>query len=158
MADVVSRAVRSRMMAGIKGQDTQPEKLIRQGLFARGFRFRLHPKGLPGRPDLVLPAYGAAIFIHGCFWHLHGDDCPLFKWPGTREQWWRDKLEGTAERDARKRRELMRAGWWVLTLWECALKGPTRQPLDTLLDRIERWLRHDERHLELRGRRRRRAT
>ncbi|MGE3854449.1 MAG: very short patch repair endonuclease [Planctomycetota bacterium] len=153
MVDVVSRATRRRMMAGIRGANTRPELLIRHGLYARGFRYRLHAKHLPGRPDLVLPHWGSAIFIHGCFWHRHGDDCPLFKWPSTRTAWWREKLDGNHERDARKRRELIDDGWWVLTLWECALKGPTRRPIDQLLDRIEQWLRHERRHLELRGRR-----
>ena len=90
MADVVDRKTRSRMMSGIRGKNTRPELLIRKGLHARGFRFRLHDKRLPGKPDLVLPKYSAVIFVHGCFWHGH--DCHLFKWPQSRREFWRKKI------------------------------------------------------------------
>lgn len=89
MTDVVDKATRSRMMAGIKGKDTKPEMLIRSELHRRGFRFRKNVKDLPGKPDIVLPKYRAVIMVNGCFWHGHG--CRLFKWPSTRPEFWREK-------------------------------------------------------------------
>ena len=89
MADVVDKATRSRMMAGIKGKDTKPEMLIRSELHRRGFRFRKNVKELPGKPDIVLPKYKAVIMVNGCFWHGH--ECHLFKWPATRPEFLREK-------------------------------------------------------------------
>lgn len=86
------------MMAGIRGKDTKPELVVRRGLHALGFRFRLHDRALSGKPDMVLPRWRAVIFIHGCFWHAH--DCPLFRWPGTRQDFWRQKIGRNQERDA----------------------------------------------------------
>lgn len=87
MTDVVDSATRSRMMSCIRGKDTRPEMVIRRGLHKSGFRFRLHDKSMPGKPDLVLKKYNAVIFINGCFWHKH--ECRLFKWPKTRPEFWR---------------------------------------------------------------------
>lgn len=114
------------MMAGIRSRDTRPEMVIRRGLHALGYRYRLHDRRLPGRPDLVFPSRRAVIFIHGCFWHGH--DCSLFRWPGARSQFWRDKIGGNIARDARVRAELRAAGWRVINIWECALRGRNRQP------------------------------
>ena len=119
------------MMAGIGPKDTRPELMIRRGLHAMGYRYRLHDRKLPGRPDLVFPSRRAVIFIHGCFWHGH--DCSLFRWPGTRPQFWRDKIGGNIVRDARVRQALMANGWRVLDVWECALRGRDRQPPETVL-------------------------
>ena len=138
MVDVVSQETRSRMMAGITGKDTRPEVLIRQGLHARGFRFRLHQQDLPGKPDLVFASRRSVIFVNGCFWHGHG--CHLFKWPSTRREWWRDKINGTRRRDRRAIRELTADDWRVLTIWECALKGKTRRPHETVINQVARWL------------------
>lgn len=138
MPDIVSAAVRSRMMAGIKGKDTKPEMLVRRGLFARGFRFRLHDKRLPGRPDLVLPRYRAAIQVNGCFWHGH--NCALFKWPDTRRSFWEDKIRRNRLNDERTLTQLREAGWRVMTVWECALRGPTRMTSEDALSRIAAWL------------------
>lgn len=107
-------------MSGIRGKDTKPEWMVRRGLHSRGFRYRLHAKELPGRPDLVLPKYHAVIFIHGCFWHGH--DCPLFKWPKTREEFWRLKIEGNVVRDAKAIDALLQKDWRVATVWECGLR------------------------------------
>jgi DNA mismatch endonuclease (patch repair protein) len=124
MADVVDPATRSRMMAGIRGKDTKPELLLRKALHARGFRYRLGGAKLPGRPDLVLPRHSAVVFVHGCFWHGHG--CRYFKWPKTRTDWWRAKIDGNRERDGRNRQALLDAGWRVGIVWECAMRATPR--------------------------------
>ena len=149
MPDVVDRKTRSRMMSGIKGADTKPEMIIRSGLHKRGFRFRLHDKKLPGKPDLVLPKYHAVIFVNGCFWHKH--KCHLFKWPKTREDFWREKIEGNAARDERNIQALLDEGWRVMTIWECALKGKTRRPEAEVANEITAWLSRSSSHAEIAG-------
>jgi DNA mismatch endonuclease (patch repair protein) len=149
MVDVVAPNVRSRMMSGIRATDTKPERLLRKGLHARGLRFRLHDKRLPGRPDLVLPKWRAALFAHGCFWHGHS--CPLFKWPKSRPMFWREKIEGNRTRDAAAVAALRQRGWRVGVVWECALKGPGRLPLAYVLEKCEDWLRSDAAELEIEG-------
>jgi len=134
MVDVVDAATRSRMMSGIKGKNTKPELLIRSALHRRGFRFRLHDKKLPSKPDLVLPKYNAVIQIHGCFWHGH--DCHLFKLPSTRTDFWREKIAGNVARDEKSLALLQAQGWRVLVIYECALKGKTRLPFEALVDWI----------------------
>lgn len=150
MADVVTAAVRSRMMAGIRGTNTKPELILRKGLHAQGFRFRLHDKGLPGKPDIVFPRYRAVIFAHGCFWHGH--DCHLFKWPSTRPEFWQQKIGRNREVDARSDAALAEAGWRRAIVWECALKGRTKLPLEEVIARCAEWLRSDEPTLVIRGR------
>lgn len=130
--------------------DTRPEQIIRKALHARGFRYRLHPKDIPGKPDLVLPKYRATIFVHGCFWHGH--DCPLFKWPKTREEFWREKINRNRARDMSVRRELSAAGWRVALVWECALKGRGRLPLMQTIDSISSWLSSGADELCIEGR------
>jgi DNA mismatch endonuclease, patch repair protein len=120
MADVVDKATRSRMMAGIKGKNTKPEILVRKALHAEGFRFRLHVKDLPGKPDIVLPKYRAVIFVHGCFWHGH--ECKYFRWPTSRKNFWQSKIMGNRARDMRSTNFLRRNGWKVNTIWECQLR------------------------------------
>lgn len=148
-ADIVSTSVRSRMMAGIKGKSTRPELAIRSALHRRGFRFRLHRKDLPGKPDLVFAGRNAVIFVHGCFWHGH--DCHLFRWPKSREDFWREKIGKNIERDRRQRQTLTEAGWRIGTVWECALKGKTRLPFDSVVDRCAMWLKSDTKVLEVSG-------
>ena len=138
MADVVNAATRSRMMAGIRGKDTRPEMIIRRGLHARGFRYRLHDRRLPGSPDLVFPGRRAVIFIHGCFWHGHG--CNLFRLPATRTEFWEAKIEGNRARDGSAEAALLADGWRVLSIWECALKGRERLTVDEVLDQAVYWL------------------
>src|SRR5690606_16975078 len=99
-ADIVSPKTRSRMMSGIRGKNTRPELILRSALHRKGFRFRLHRKDLPGRPDMIFPQYRAVLFVHGCFWHGH--NCHLFKWPSTREEFWREKIAGNIKRDKRQ--------------------------------------------------------
>lgn len=149
MADVVPHAVRSRMMAGIRGKDTKPEMLLRRGLHALGFRYRLHVRDLPGKPDLVFPGRRAVLFAHGCFWHGH--DCALFVWPKSREEWWRQKIERNRAVDARAMAALAAAGWRVGVVWECALKGRGRKPLPEVIESCAAWLQSDAPTFETRG-------
>lgn len=149
MADIVPADVRSRMMAGIRGTNTKPELLLRKGLHARGFRFRLHDPALPGKPDIVLPRYRAVILAHGCFWHGH--DCHLFKWPSTQPEFWQTKIGRNREVDARTDAELAQAGWRQGVVWECALKGRTRLPLEDVISACADWLRSDRQRIEIRG-------
>lgn len=142
MPDIVDAETRSRMMSGIRGKDTKPELLIRKGLHARGFRFRLHAKNVPGKPDLIFPRYRATIFVHGCFWHRH--DCHLFKMPSTGTEFWRTKLDRNRARDTEVRCALLNAGWRVLVIWECALKGKIRLDLNEALDRAGAWIRSND--------------
>lgn len=138
MADVVDAATRSGIMAGIRGKDTRPEMILLRGLHARGLRYRLHDRRLPGSPDLVFPGRHAVIFIHGCFWHWHG--CHLFRLPAMRHEFWEEKIGGNRARDEAAETALLADGWRVLTIWECALKGRKRLPVDEVLDRTADWL------------------
>jgi len=138
MVDVVSKEVRSRMMSGIRSKDTKPEVLIRKGLHELGFRFRLHDKTLPGRPDIVLPKYRATIFVHGCFWHGH--DCSLFKRPTTRPEFWIDKIDTNRNRDLKTETALQQAGWRIGRVWECSLKGAKRRQLREVIQECALWL------------------
>ena len=149
MSDVHSPATRSRNMSAIRGKDTKPEMLIRRALHARGFRFRLHNRALPGSPDLVLPKHRAAIFVHGCFWHRH--DCPMFHWPSSREEFWRGKLNANYERDERNINLLLNAGWRVAVVWECSIRGKHRRDLSAVVDALYDWLASDQHFLTVSG-------
>lgn len=138
MTDVLTPEQRRLNMSRIHGKDTKPEMLLRRGLHARGFRFRLHRRGLPGCPDLVFPKFRAVIFVHGCFWHGHG--CPMFKLPATRTEFWVAKIAANQVRDARALEEIAEAGWRALVIWECALRGSARRPLEEVLEQIAAWL------------------
>lgn len=118
-------------MAAIKAKNTKPEMIVRRGLHSRGLRFRLHPRDLPGCPDLVFPCKRIALFVHGCFWHAH-EDCRYFKLPKTDEERWRTKLEGNRARDERDQAALRSIGWQVLVVWECELRGDVTMRLDAL--------------------------
>jgi len=121
MADVHNTATRSYNMSQIKGKNTKPEMLVRKFLHARGFRYKLHDKTLPGKPDLVLPKYKTVIFIHGCFWHGH-HGCRYFVVPKTRTDWWLAKINGNKDNDSKAMRLLKKNGWEIITIWECDLK------------------------------------
>lgn len=149
MADIVSTAVRSRMMSGIRSTNTKPEMILRKGLHRLGFRFRLHDRRLPGSPDLVLPKHGAVLFAHGCFWHGH--DCHLFRLPSTRTDFWLAKINRNREVDARSHASLRDQEWRVGVVWECALKGRTRLSLEDVIDTCSEWLQSDQPELEVRG-------
>lgn len=149
MTDVVDKETRSRMMSGIKGKDTKPELLIRKALFAKGFRYKLHDKTLPGKPDLVFPKYNAVIFVHGCFWHGHG--CHLFKWPKTRPEFWKKKINRNIEVDNNNYDKLKETAWRVLTIWECSLKGKSKLPFNIVMDMVEGWLLRGIRDKSIKG-------
>lgn len=139
MADVLTTEQRRLNMRRIRGKDTKLEMLLRRGLHSRGLRYRLHPKNLSGKPDMVFPRYRAVIFVHGCFWHGH--DCSLFKWPTTRADFWRKKIKGNRERDIRIVDQLIMAGWRVLVVWECALRGRYKRSLTDVLNEAECFVR-----------------
>nr|WP_192385785.1 very short patch repair endonuclease [Mesorhizobium silamurunense] len=122
MADTLTSERRSWNMSRIKGRNTSPELLLRSLLHRAGFRFRLHAKQLPGRPDVVLPKYRTVIFVHGCFWHRH-PGCRNATTPSTRWAFWQEKFDSNVSRDARNQEALESARWTVLTVWECELKA-----------------------------------
>lgn len=138
MTDVHSKIVRRKNMRSIRAVDTKPELLLRKALHNAGFRYRLHKKELPGKPDIVLMKYRTVIFVHGCFWHKHG--CHLFKLPKTRSEWWLNKLTANRYRDLVVEDKLRESGWRVIVVWECALKGRLRLPLPELLVKISNWI------------------
>jgi DNA mismatch endonuclease (patch repair protein) len=110
-------------MSRIRGKDTQPELMLRRALYALGYRYRLHQKGLPGRPDLVFIGRKKAIWVHGCFWHWHPDEsCSIAKIPKSRQEYWRAKFTRNRARDQRTQQELQAKGWSVMAVWECQLR------------------------------------
>jgi DNA mismatch endonuclease, patch repair protein len=125
--DVHEPEVRSFNMSQIKGKNTRPEMLVRRFLFSKGFRYRLHVKNLPGKPDIVLPKYKTVIFVHGCFWHGH-EGCKYFVVPKTRTEWWLNKININKANDQKAITLLIKANWKIITLWECELK-PTFLPI-----------------------------
>lgn len=125
MPDVFSKAKRSEVMSHIGARDTGPERAVRSVLHRMGYRFRLHRTDLPGKPDIVLPRFGTAIFVHGCFWHRH-KGCRFAYTPKSRRKFWLGKLESNVTRDRRVNRELAKLGWHVVTVWECELRFPDR--------------------------------
>lgn len=134
MVDSLTPEQRSAQMSRIRGANTKLEVLVRKGLHARGFRYRLGGSGLPGRPDIVLPRFQTVIFVHGCFWHGHS--CPLYRLPKTRPDFWRAKVEKNRARDSRVVQELESRGWCVLVLWECSLRGVDSAGQADVLDSI----------------------
>ena len=129
--DVVGASTRSVMMSGIRSKNTRPEILLRKYLHARGFRFRLHVKDLPGRPDIVLPRYRLCIFVHGCFWHRHLN-CPYAATPKSNTVFWLQKFTANTIRDEKVEYMLSQAGWRVFQIWECGLKGMDETTLEWL--------------------------
>lgn len=144
MPDVVSPEVRSRMMSGIRGKDTKPELALRRALHRDGFRYRLHAKNLPGRPDLVFPRFKAAVFVNGCFWHGH-EGCKYFKIPSTRTDFWTKKLDSNRARDRLRRDQLEGSGWRTAVVWECAM----RHQQSEVVEQVERWLGGDQERLDV---------
>ena len=132
MTDVHSAQTRSYNMSRIRSKNTRPEILIRKRLFAAGFRFRIHPKGLPGKPDIVLKKYKTIIFVHGCFWHGH-QGCKYFVVPKTRTEWWLNKIDRNKLLDALNKEKLTAQNWKVINIFECELK---KDKLDTTMQNL----------------------
>lgn len=131
--DTVDKDTRSKIMRSVPQKNTKPEIVLRKALHGMGFRYRLHDKRLPGRPDLVFPRYKTVIFVHGCFWHRHG--CKYTTTPSSREEFWNEKFKANVERDRNNVRELENSGWRVLTVWECQLKnGIDRETIKQLTE------------------------
>jgi DNA mismatch endonuclease (patch repair protein) len=118
--DTVTKEQRSKNMAAIRSKDTKPEKKVRTFLHAKGLRFRLHPKDLPGKPDLVFPRYKLVVFINGCFWHGHSP-CKIAKAPKSNLEYWVPKIQRNIARDASNKKALKKLGWKVITIWECSI-------------------------------------
>lgn len=126
MTDVHDHITRSHNMRQIRSKDTEPEMIVRKRLFSIGFRFRLHKKGMPGKPDIVLPKYKTIINVNGCFWHGH-KECKYFKLPETRHNWWKEKIISTIARDKKNNGKLKLMGWNIIDVWECELKGEVKE-------------------------------
>lgn len=150
MADIKSTEERSKNMAAIRSRDTKPEVFVRCGLFSRGYRYRIAPKNVPGHPDLYLAKYKAAIFVHGCFWHRH-DGCKYAYSPKSRPEFWNAKFESNLKRDYVVKEALQEKGFRQLIIWECSIREALRNEgiRIKLFDRIERFLRSDEKYLEI---------
>lgn len=136
MADTFSHEDRSRLMSRVKGRDTKPEKLVRSLLHRMGYRFRLHRKDLPGKPDIVLPGRKKVVFVHGCFWHGH-PNCPRASRPADNREFWDQKIEGNIARDAKTLEELHALGWETLVIWTCELK---KRNFELLADKLRRFV------------------
>lgn len=135
MADIISKQKRSEVMSKIHAKDTKPEKIVRSLLHRRGFRFQLHNKNLPGKPDICLPKYHTVIFVHGCFWHRH-KGCKRATTPASNIRYWSKKFHRNVERDKHNVRLLRKSGWQVLIVWECQLRM-----LDKLMGRLQQAIR-----------------
>lgn len=145
MTDVHNPVTRSRNMAAIKGKNTGPEILVRKALFSLGLRYRLHKKELQGKPDIVFVSKKVAIFVHGCFWHMH--DCEKFKLPQSRKSFWLEKLQGNKNRDKKNIQELLDKGWRVIIVWECDIKKHQKDKnLNDLALRIKALLEPQSQH------------
>lgn len=138
--DIVDPARRSRMMSGIKGKDTKPEMLVRRFLYAHGYRYRLHRKDLPGKPDIVISRLRVCIFVHGCFWHHH-QGCRFAVLPKSRPEFWKTKLLANSYRDQRAVEALKENGWRTFIIWECELRRP-EAVMESLLERLRKLTVH----------------
>lgn len=146
MADIVDPEARSRMMRGIRGTNTKPELNIRRRLHAAGFRYGLHRKDLPGRPDMVMPRHNAVVFVHGCYWHRHAD-CRLATTPSSRTEFWTAKFAANQERDRRNISDLRDRGWRVAVVWECEVRSASGA--DRAVSELIEWLLSDNENIEI---------
>lgn len=140
--DTVDGQTRSRIMASVGQKDTGAELLLRRALHKIGLRYRLHDRSLPGRPDLALPYFHAVVFVHGCYWHSHG--CYRSTIPKGRREFWIKKFELNKSRDERVQKMLLQAGWRVLIVWECALRGKSARPAAAVAEAVKAWLDSSE--------------
>ncbi|KXH85111.1 very short patch repair endonuclease [Chryseobacterium kwangjuense] len=136
MMDIWSKEKRSEVMSKIRGKNTKPEMILRSQLFMKGFRFRIHKKDLPGKPDIVLPKYKTVIFVHGCFWHYH-KDCREGRIPSTNSKFWQEKLSKNIDRDEKYIKELQQLGWKVIVIWECEIEKNIEDTLEKLIVNIK---------------------
>jgi DNA mismatch endonuclease (patch repair protein) len=136
-------------MSRIRSTNTRPELTIRKALHRRGFRYRLHSSAVAGKPDIVLPAHKAAVFVHGCFWHGH--NCPFYRQPKTRPEFWATKISANRKRDAAVGTLLKEAGWRRLVIWECALRGQPEHVIEGVVDRAAKWISSKRGDGEIRG-------
>ena len=134
--DTLSTAERSERMSRVRSKDTRPELFVRRLLFSTGYRYRLHLRSVPGTPDIVFPSRKKAIFVHGCFWHRHWE-CRNTRLPKSKLEFWKPKLEGNKARDTQKQRELLKAGWQFLIIWECEIRD------DALRNRLRSFLEEE---------------
>lgn len=152
MTDIFDKQTRSKIMSTVRSKNTKLEIEIRKRLFEQGFRYRLHADELPGKPDIVFPKYATVIFIHGCFWHFHG--CTRSTIPEERREWWEKKLHDNRIRDAKDLAALHNAGWRILIVWECAVRGlgiNREKALDNVGIRAGKFLRSKRKLLEISG-------
>ncbi len=126
--DIWDKKKRSEVMSHIRSKDTKPERILRSALHKRGYRFRIHRKDLPGKPDIVLPKYQTVIFVHGCFWHYHAD-CREGRIPHTNTKFWKEKLSKTVNRDKEHQKVLQEIGWKVMVFWECEVENKLQEVL-----------------------------
>ncbi len=149
MADVFSSEKRSSVMSKIRGKDTKPEVKVRKALHGLGYRYSLHKKELPGKPDLYFKKYNAVVEINGCYWHGH--NCHLFSMPKSNTEFWKKKINGNKKRDERNIEKLKEMGFRVLIIWECAIKGKTSLQFDSLIKEVEEWINSESNFMEIQG-------
>ncbi|MCG9703215.1 DNA mismatch endonuclease Vsr [Vibrio natriegens] len=147
--DVHDKETRSKNMRAIKSRDTKPEMMLRRLLYQNGYRYRVSSPNLPGKPDIWIAKWNTAIFVNGCFWHMHS--CEMFKLPGTRTDFWLEKLEGNRKRDREKIQELNSLGIRVLVIWECSLRGRAKLTPEILLSLVKTFLLTDNPVAEISG-------
>lgn len=146
MADFMAPQQRSRAMSKVRGKETKIEQKVRSYLYRRGFRFRKNVKELPGKPDIILPRYKVVVFIHGCFWHHH-EGCPKSELPGTRKDFWKNKIQGNIDRDKKNIDLLLKSDWRVAVLWECGLKNSDF--FSKAMDLLVNWIESTEKLIEM---------
>lgn len=146
MVDTISTRKRSLLMASIKSKNTKPELILRSALHHTGFRFRLRNKKLPGNPDLVLPKYNVAIFVHGCFWHQH-EYCKISHIPKSRTVYWTEKFKKNTKRDQKALYELKLLGWRTAWIWECSLSN--QKNIKSTTQELATWIKFDSEYLEI---------
>ena len=139
-------------MSSVRSKDTNVELQVRRGLHANGLRFRVHARRLPGNPDLALAKWHAVVFVNVCFWHGH--DCDRFKLPKTNVEFWKQKIDRNRKRDSINRERLLRMGWRVLTIWECALRRASFEEIEAVIDEATQWIKNGADELEIEGNRR----
>lgn len=149
MASKISNDSHRKAMSLVKVKGTGIEMWLRLRLYARGFRYRVNVKDLPGKPDIVLSKYKCVIFVNGCFWHLH--DCHFFQWPKRNKDWWRVKISTNRKRDLEVQDKLRELGWRVMVVWKCAIQGTTKLDEEHLLELVFSWIRDGGPLLEITG-------